>query len=804
MSRSMADLVERGRHVRPLRTLAGHEGRINWVAWSPDSSRVVTASDDRTVRLWDPESGACVRSIDVPGSDVQGVTFVGNRKLASCSQGGRLQLWTLEPGQEAPRLEGHSRTVASIAASPSGRWLASASDDQTVGVWDVATGQLRSNLSGHTTNVHSVSWSADGRWLASGSWDRTVRVWHADTLELAFTWNIDGFVLALEFSPDGRHLAMGRTAGVVKVLEAGTWYELYEATCSGDRITGVSWSPDCSVLASRNANAADPVQFWDAETGQFLVALPQGPGTKDDWFLNRALAFSPDGRFLVTYDPSTTRALRIWDVSALDVGPKRRATPAPPPPRVVVRALAPHLATLACAHVAATLPPERLAAWQRGVATAGCVLPLGLVRDLGLMLALPEEQRQTGKPAHLPFDLDTSAYLAFLHRLAAHPLVRELPTWRPALSDAALAVVLVRLAEGLDFPAVYRVSPGPAAVLFAQLLSKALADADPARLWRETAADQRPDWTELLPAAVLARIEANLAALDRNELRFLARYGPALAGAPGPQELVDLLALTGLPAAARLAVSQGLRLLPRLNTNSSRGSVQTYPEGGYEGLARTGSLDSLLPTEAAYPRPLFLHRVLNGEALYYGRERPREKRKELAFVVTQLGPGLGGDGEVLARAALLALGRSLAGQGHEVWYSFAGPELSEPRPLSRPGELARVLYHREDGAAVPGRVLGSVLRRLKGWRDSYRGRQVFWVVGEHFDADHLDEHAPLYHGLRAETPQHAWFVRVGRPDGAGARPAAARYFERWQWLDSACLWTQDHFDTVRRHSTPPS
>src|SRR5207244_1924240 len=101
----------------------------------------------------------------------------------------------------------------------------------------------------------------------------------------------------------------------------------------------------------------------------------------------------------------------------------------------------------------------------------------------------------------------------------------------------------------------------------------------------------------------------------------------ALAGAPDPRDLLDLLALTGLPSAARLAVTQSLQLLPRLG-GARGGGRQTYPEGGYEGLARRGSLDSLLPSEAAYPAPLFLHRVPNGEALYYGRERPPERRRE--------------------------------------------------------------------------------------------------------------------------------------------------------------------------------
>ncbi|MCP5015823.1 MAG: hypothetical protein GY938_11235, partial [Ketobacter sp.] len=162
------------------------------------------------------------------------------------------------------------------------------------------------------------------------------------------------------------------------------------------------------------------------------------------------------------------------------------------------------------------------------------------------------------------------------------------------------------------------------------------------------------------------------------------------------------------------------------------GGVQTYPEGGYEGLARTGSLDNLLRSELAFPPAVFYHRVLNKEALYYGRERPRDRRRELAYVVVQTGVGLGGDGAVLSKALLLALGQALGRRGYEVLYSFAGAELEDPHRLSHPGDVARVLHYQDSGKADAGAILKGMLKRLQGWRETYRGRQVVWVVSEDF------------------------------------------------------------------------
>ena len=197
-----------------------------------------------------------------------------------------------------------------------------------------------------------------------------------------------------------------------------------------------------------------------------------------------------------------------------------------------------------------------------------------------------------------------------------------------------------------------------------------------------------------------------------------------------------------------------------------------------------------MPTELAYPEDLFFHRVLNAEALYYGRERPRERRRELAFLVMQVGYGLGGDGQILARALLLALGHAMAQRGYEVRYSIAGTELSDPRPLDKPGEVARALYAYEPVIADAGRILPAALAALRGWRDTYRGRQVIWILSEHFDADDAEEHAALYQALRGEAGQQAWFVRIGKGNGNGRRrpPPAARGFEQWQVIDTSTMF----------------
>src|SRR5258706_951480 len=115
----------------------GHAGFVSSVSYSPDGAHVVTGSYDRTIRIWDAESGAVVG----------------------------------EP------LTGHIGMVQSVAYSPDGCHIISGSGDRTIRIWDAKTGAAVGNpLEGHTDEVSSVAYSPDGRHILSGSADTTIRI----------------------------------------------------------------------------------------------------------------------------------------------------------------------------------------------------------------------------------------------------------------------------------------------------------------------------------------------------------------------------------------------------------------------------------------------------------------------------------------------------------------------------------------------------------------------------------------------------------------------------------------------------
>src|SRR5260221_670345 len=154
-----------------LMTLIGHSNLVHAVAPSPDRGLLASASDDKTIKLWDPHTGEHLRTLEGHSDWVTSVAFSPDGLLASGSDDKTIKLWNPHTGEHLRILEGHSYGGTSVAFSPDGGLLASASSDKTIKLWDPHTGDLRT-LEGHSDWVRSVAFSPDGGPLASASSDR--------------------------------------------------------------------------------------------------------------------------------------------------------------------------------------------------------------------------------------------------------------------------------------------------------------------------------------------------------------------------------------------------------------------------------------------------------------------------------------------------------------------------------------------------------------------------------------------------------------------------------------------------------
>ena len=168
-------------------TDAGHGEDLSLMtsaSFSPDGSRIVSASSDKTVRIWDVATGAQLNVLMGHTSTVYSAFFsLDGSRIVSASEDNTIRIWDASTGAQLKVLEGHMFGVSSALYAPGGSRIVSASGDNTIRIWDVETGGLLHVLKGHTSDVTSASFSPDGARIVSASSDNTIRIWDFPPLQ---------------------------------------------------------------------------------------------------------------------------------------------------------------------------------------------------------------------------------------------------------------------------------------------------------------------------------------------------------------------------------------------------------------------------------------------------------------------------------------------------------------------------------------------------------------------------------------------------------------------------------------------
>lgn len=319
----MKVVIEPAQAESPELVLNGHLQEITSVAVNKDLNNplIVSASEDGTVRVWDPVSRRERRVLRHPAAvrcvACTGPTATPNWCLTGAADGDA-RIWNLDSstGESLHELKGqHQGAVTAVAFAPNGKVCATGGDDRVICLWDTTTGQLLYRLPpGHRGPVTSLQFTPQSQLVSAGR-DNTLRLWTLGEQGAKLQATFDrrsGDVTCPGASQDGRRVLFDQDKSLrVLVLPTGQTESVLQDASEATNFTTVAlFSPDARLILTGNASEGR-LQLWrtpnETSRGYELRRLAfadHSPAT--------CAAFSPDGSFVVS--GTRDRQVLVWPV----------------------------------------------------------------------------------------------------------------------------------------------------------------------------------------------------------------------------------------------------------------------------------------------------------------------------------------------------------------------------------------------------------------------------------------------------------------------------------------------------------
>lgn len=300
------------------KTFRGHDGAIRALALADDDSVIISAGHDNRIKQWSIgqyEEIRVLQSRVLEGHTdaVLSARFSPNGELiVTASRDRTARLWAAKDGAHLRQLsEGHSFLASRVAYFPGGKRMATAAVDNTLRIWDVNSSTQKRVLD-QTGRSAAFAISNDGKWIVTGGNDSLAQVWDAEQGDKP-VFVLEGHkseVTAVAISADNQWIVTGDARGRAKLWDVKTRKVLFELNNHSRRITGALFLGDGSrVLTSSSDNS---VAQWDTATGQEIAALQLRHSDSVS-----SMALRPVGRQLVTGSGDGT--VRVWDIDKAEV-----------------------------------------------------------------------------------------------------------------------------------------------------------------------------------------------------------------------------------------------------------------------------------------------------------------------------------------------------------------------------------------------------------------------------------------------------------------------------------------------------
>ncbi len=293
--------IESGQAVH---VLIGHRGDVQTVAIAPDSRHAVTGGLDFEAVLWDIIDGVELQRFIGHTANILDVNFSPDgESIVTGSRDNTAILWDVNTGEIIRRFEGHVASVQTAEIDANGERLATGAGDGLIIIWDVTTGEEIRRLNGHTTAVNDVDFSTSGTLLASASADETVIIWDVTTGEIVRRFDgLGAGVNTVEISPAEDVILIGTLTGTAYLLDVQTGREVGVLRGHTGEITSLSLGRDGRLAATSSTDLT--VRLWNIRNPT-EIALRGHSGRVT------GMAYSTDSTQILTGAVDGT--LRTWD-----------------------------------------------------------------------------------------------------------------------------------------------------------------------------------------------------------------------------------------------------------------------------------------------------------------------------------------------------------------------------------------------------------------------------------------------------------------------------------------------------------
>ena len=292
---------------RIIATLEGHAGNVNACAVTPNGQHAVSASSDKTLKVWDLATGRAIATLEGHAKKVNACTVTPDgQRVVSASSDNTLKIWDLASRSTVATLEGHAPMVFACAVTPDGRHVVSASADRTLKVWDLASGRVIATMEGHASSVNACAVSPDGQRVVSASDDHTLKVWDlASGRSIATLRGHTSMVLACVLSQDGQRVVSASADKTLKI------WDLASRRIIATLKDHTAWVNACALTSDGqrviSASTDNTLKVWDLAMVHIEAPL-EGHASRV-----LACAATPDGRHVVS--ASADHTLKVWNLA---------------------------------------------------------------------------------------------------------------------------------------------------------------------------------------------------------------------------------------------------------------------------------------------------------------------------------------------------------------------------------------------------------------------------------------------------------------------------------------------------------